>query len=209
MWHCSASASAGWGHDMPPNLLAFATGQCFSLASTRRRFRVPGGGGRRLPPLPFPIFLYPCRLFQRGREHHRRKVAMAAVRPLHVVCNPQGFENFTRFAQCSESWRFRHSSRQRPLKLSMKGLSVGVPGLLKHSVTPCSSAHRRPHSNRTPSRCPTAGPSGSPAPARPGPMPPPRAGRKRIIRLNCEALALSTHATVDTASVSRGNPCPF
>jgi hypothetical protein len=36
---------------------------------------------------------------------------------------------------------FKHSSRKLPLKDSIKGLSVGFPGLEKSRVTPVSYAH--------------------------------------------------------------------
>lgn len=40
--------------------------------------------------------------------------------------------------------RFRHSSRKLPLKDSIQGLSVGLPGLEKSRVTPLSYAHTGP-----------------------------------------------------------------
>ena len=39
--------------------------------------------------------------------------------------------------QCS----FRHSSRKRPLKLSINPFCVGLPGWIKRNSTPCSKAH--------------------------------------------------------------------
>lgn len=45
-------------------------------------------------------------------------------------------------ASDKNQWLFRHSSRSRPLKLSTKALSVGLPGRDKSSVTSFSYAHR-------------------------------------------------------------------
>jgi hypothetical protein len=39
-------------------------------------------------------------------------------------------------ASVRNQWAFRHSARKRPLKASMKALSVGLPGLEKSRVTP-------------------------------------------------------------------------
>jgi hypothetical protein len=39
-------------------------------------------------------------------------------------------------------WAFRHSARRRPLKASMKALSVGFPGREKSSVTLFEYAQR-------------------------------------------------------------------
>ncbi len=76
---------------------------------------------------------------QTGKDCGRPVFQCAVQPPVVVVISPQG-QSAARFFERREPFdvksTLRHSSRNRPLKLSMKPFSTGLPGRKKQSCTP-------------------------------------------------------------------------